>query len=490
MKLISKYSMVPAACFLALLISSCNSYERITDSKEAVSNYTQESNHTQEPGSKAEAAAQETEQTESERETEKEIRKNEGNSAGDTDISARAKAVCGNYFKAGDYRYQLNVTPGEPDARGILKMEFSQRDEKFSNSFRTIREFNLRLEEDVNSYSLEDVSVNGDGSAFTVGVNKDGSITLQGSTDEAGDYYECENSLIMAEAFRRPLNDTDLIGLDLEDMQLLRNQFYAVHGRIFKNEKLKSYFGKEPWYQANTESDKFDEKIFTGLEKRNIAFLKAAEENFDEKKAAELKAAIDALAPAPYLELLPKEGEISVSMYSDFEHAADRGIYYEAEGTISVPITITIEQQKEIEAGGSVELVVDELTGKTSVLKKSGKPDYGTYVFVDTPDGNEDYGDYVMAAYEPGSGIYRLWSDSDDTRFKRIYEGPIYVLKGACEEYFYYFDMPEKDRGEAEGSYRMMNFNEVNPYGPTPYNGNLLVTDPKGYVKALYFRGD
>ena len=59
---------------------------------------------------------------------------------------------------------------------------------------------------------------------------------------------------------------------------------------------------------------------------------------------------------------------------------------------------------------------------------------------MDTPDGNEDYGDYVMAAYEPGSGIYRLWSDSDDTRFKRIYEGPIYVLKGACEEYFYYFE--------------------------------------------------
>lgn len=65
--------------------------------------------------------------------------------------------------------------------------------------------------------------------------------------------------------------------------------------------------------------------------------MKAAEENFDERKAAELKAAIDALAPAPYLELLPKEGEISVSMYSDFEHAADRGTIMKRKGPFLCP---------------------------------------------------------------------------------------------------------------------------------------------------------
>ena len=299
-----------------------------------------------------------------------------------------------------------------------------------------------------------------------------------------------EDSLVMSDAFSRPLNDTDLIGLNLDDMQLLRNQFYAVYGRIFKNEKLKSYFETEPWYKGNIDGDQFSEELLSGIEKRNIAFLKAAEEKYDERQALEQKTAYDALPAAPYLELLPKKGEIYFNIYSDFEHAADRGIYYEAEGTIYMPITVTREQLKTFDAGDSVELVTDELTGKTSVLKKSQNPDYGMYVLTDKNDSGKESGDYVMASYEADIGTYRLWGDSDDTRFKRVYEGSIYVLKGACEEYFGYFDLPVKDREEMAGSYRVMDFNEVTPYGPSPYEGNEPVTDPKGYIKALYFHGD
>lgn len=489
MKVNIKYRLIPAACFIALVITSCGSYERITDSKEVTGNYAQE-----ESGRKEISSAPETEETTKESTSETEMQGKEDAAGAEqipgANLSAQAAALCGQYFKAGDFASRLFVSPGEPDSRGILQVHFSKRDKAFSNAFTKIHELSLPYKDGTSSYSLEDTAYGSSGAAFTVVLNKDGSITLQGSTEAAGDYYAMEDSLVMSDAFSRPLNDTDLIGLNLDDMQLLRNQFYAVYGRIFKNEKLKSYFETEPWYKGNIDGDQFSEELLSGIEKRNIAFLKAAEEKYDERQALEQKTAYDALPAAPYLELLPKKGEIYFNIYSDFEHAADRGIYYEAEGTIYVPITVTREQLKTVDAGDSVELVTDELTGKTSVLKKSQNPDYGMYVLTDKNDSGKESGDYVMASYEADIGTYRLWGDSDDTRFKRVYEGSIYVLKGACEEYFGYFDLPVKDREEMAGSYRVMDFNEVTPYGPSPYEGNEPVTDPKGYIKALYFHGD
>lgn len=49
-----------------------------------------------------------------------------------------------------------------------------------------------------------------------------------------------------------------------------------------------------------------------------------------------------------------------------------------------------------------------------------------------------------MSTYNPDSGLYSFWANSADTRFKRVYQGVVYVLKGACEEYYGYFDMPRR----------------------------------------------
>ena len=193
----------------------------------------------------------------------------------------------------------------------------------------------------------------------------------------------------------------------------------------------------------------------------------------------------DALEPAPYLELLPEYGEIEVELASDKEHAVDKGLYYAAEGTIAVPITLTAEQYKALDGGAELERETDELTGEKKTLKQAATPEYGEYVF-----GDEAEGDYVMSTYNPDSGLYSFWANSADTRFKRVYQGVVYVLKGACEEYYGYFDMPRESIVESPGNYRVMDFNEEGPYGPQPYYGNILERDSKGYVKAIYFQGD
>ena len=71
---------------------------------------------------------------------------------------------------------------------------------------------------------------------------------------------------------------------------------------------------------------------------------------------------------------------------------------YEAPGTISLPIVMNPQEYEAvIKESQEVEICVNELTGETATAGPSDEE----------------------------------WGDSDDTRFKKVYEGSIYVLKGA-----------------------------------------------------------
>ena len=129
-----------------------------------------------------------------------------------------------------------------------------------------------------------------------------------------------------------------------------------------------------------------------------------------------------------------------------------------------------------------MEVTVDELTGETATLSKAKDSDYGyTYKA-------KDYENEASLSYSWELGCYYLWSDSDDTIFKRVYEGSIYVLKNAPIEYFGYFEMPEAEIPEYAADYGIMEFGGEDP--DDYYWGNQPVWDAKGYLKALYFFGD
>lgn len=409
------------------------------------------------------------------------------------EFPAGASALCSSYFKAGDFRYTMEILPGGPGERNTLSVTVNKRsmepqDWERSNAVLGLGVYRLPYSSKTSSYSLTnemDGAAGNTAAAVELSVNRDGTVSLNGNGGAAGIYYTCKENLELPEAFYRPLNGADLIGLNKEQMRIIRNQFYAVYGRKFQNEELNAYFGAKPWYQGTTDPAQFDDRLLGNLIKRNISFLQEAEDDYDANKAKEQKREYDALSPAPYLSLLPESGEILVTLASDREHTEDRGIYYKAEGTISVPITLTREQYRRLSDGEELVVSTDELTGEQKTLKKAIDQEYGEFVF-----GDEAEGDYVMSSYNPGTGLYSLWADSADTRFKRVYQGDVYVLKGACEEYYGYFNMKREELKESAGNYRVMDFDEQGPYGPQEYSGNVLVRDAKGYVKALYFWGD
>lgn len=409
-------------------------------------------------------------------------------SGSETRVSA--EALCGSYFKAGDFSFRMSIAPGEPKERDILNVVFSKRVAEpeyrdWSNALTVVHEFHLPFMEDAALYDLSDL--NNAGSACTIELYEDGSISLRGDTEAAGRYYAYEGNLILPEALTRPLNAADLIGMDKEEMGLLRNEFYALYGRIFQTEKVKSYFEAQPWYEGTIPADQFSDEILGGMLKRNAAFLKSAEDAYDEAQAVSLQKAYEELEAAPYLDLLPKHGEFSVTMESDPSHAVDEGICYRARGTISVPVPITPEQYEALENGQEVTIAMDASSKETAVLQK--QPDI---FYKLTPVGAEDENlwEQVIISYDPFLNLYSMSRNSADTIFMEVYEGDIFVLKGATEEYYRYFDMAG-GREESAGSFRVIDFEEIAGADETmPYSGNMPVFDSKGYLKALNYWGD
>lgn len=412
-----------------------------------------------------------------------------GGAQGKTEAAGQARELWdGRYFKSGDFTYQLRITPGDAKEPESPILEFSKKDAEWSDAYTSLHCFRLESRAADGTYTLKDTISGQEEMEFTIDWKWNGPVVLHGDMEEAGTYYSYDANLRSPELFDRPFNETDLIGLTREEIKIMRNQFYAVYGRAFTTPEMKTYFEGQTWYQPRIAADSFDEGILRGLERRNIDFLKSAEDSYDETHASETEAAYDALQTAPYRNLLPERGEIYVELYSDSEHTADRGIFYEAEGSIAVPIRITREEYLALEDGKTLELVSDELTGKISVLKKAEDTQYGDYVLMDRENQDENTASYVFLSYEPFSQTFSMWENSADTIFKKVYEGSIYVLKGACEEWYNYFSLQE--RPEGAGAFRVMEFDEVSPYDRSPYRGNVLITDGKGYVKALYFMGD
>lgn len=414
----------------------------------------------------------------------------------DTVLLEGAGKLCGTYFKSGDFSYQLKITPGGRRNRNQLSIDVLKKD---GIGYSVLNQLFIRYNPEHPfqlQSSMDQTAYQADGTVreYQIGPSANGFIGLYGQLEAQGCYFPMDD-LFMPEFFTRPLNETDLIGMTHDDMKILRNQFYAVYGRIFEKKELNDYFQGKTWYQGDKTADEFDENVFSGLEKRNIAFLKKAEAEFDEEKSREVKKVYDGLLAAPYASLLSAYTEIGVSLHSDFKLTADKGIYYEAEGTFYVPVILSPKQYEAVMKEGKEERVcVNELTKETAAVRRTDHSDYGDCMLFydsDTETGKtsgESMPHYYFLSYEPNSGNYTMWENSDDTLYKDIYEGKVYVLKGAEMEWYHYFSVSDKEYWE--NGERVMRFDDTSSQGAAGYSGNQAVFDEKGYLKALYFYGD
>ena len=67
----------------------------------------------------------------------------------------------------------------------------------------------------------------------------------------------------------RLLSMQELMGMTAEDCRIARNEIYARHGRMFKDEALQSYFNAKSWYRPTIPADAFTEDMLNQYEIAN-----------------------------------------------------------------------------------------------------------------------------------------------------------------------------------------------------------------------------
>lgn len=394
----------------------------------------------------------------------------------------------GRYFRKGDFSWQMEIYPEGAFERDKLSMEVWEKEQ---DGFHRVHKLSVPYEPEGSEYESLEMDDDGSVSAlpvFSIRLQEDGSVLLSGRPVSEGIYYPMK-SLLKPKVFTKPLYESSLQGMDREELRLLRNQFYAVYGYPFGAEDLREYFESQPWYErkatyevraeAGREID-FHDGVFDGLEKRNIEALKAAEESYDEEACRAWKAAWQELPKAPYIRFLPKDvKEISVSLETGENGAEDMGIYYKAQGRISLPVSFGVAEMESLKKGEAIEVCLNELTGEKGTLEGT---DEEKVLLLSCDGGGQEISGECYGSYHYENDCYTIWENSADTIFKPVYEGPIYVLKGARTEWYQYFGLTE---GEGIAASQELTFDK-----DTSYWGNVPDFDEKGYLRALYFYGD
>lgn len=367
--------------------------------------------------------------------------------------------LTGTFFQAGDIRRRLTLRP----AKGGMESEwlecgFSVQDENHADAFSGTGSAGILTEKGKVSYEIRPQAYGadeGNGSeapVYTVTFHvapdlSDRHISVEGSGALAGDYYPMEGSFLFPDVFVRYLSKADLCMWPTEDLSLLRNEIYAAHGRIFKSDILNSYYSGKLWYRGIIQPDVFSESVLSDVEKKNIAFIKEMEADPDRNRLdGQTKYGLEDLPFAPYLPLLGAHGE--TGLYADLSTGEYRTLAPDpgAEG--------------------------QETAYGYLLYEEDGYPD--------------GWGCETGLSLNHGTGNYELWQTSADTVMKTIYEGDIYILKGAVQGAYTSVSMASRDQKEilpADGKQAMDRIWDV-------LAGNCLCYNSRGHFTAVYSLGD
>lgn len=71
----------------------------------------------------------------------------------------------------------------------------------------------------------------------------------------------------------RPISKADLQGKILGELDVMRNEIFARHGRRFNRADLQEHFNRQPWYAPQYSPDEFPDSLLTPIERQNVKFI-------------------------------------------------------------------------------------------------------------------------------------------------------------------------------------------------------------------------
>ena len=99
--------------------------------------------------------------------------------------------------------------------------------------------------------------------------------------DDYDDYYD-DDDYILPDSGTRKLTNSDLAGLDADELELARNEIYARAGRRFNTDYIQDYFDDKWWYVGTIEPEDFTEDMLNDVEKYNVNFIRNYEKKYVE----------------------------------------------------------------------------------------------------------------------------------------------------------------------------------------------------------------
>ncbi len=129
---------------------------------------------------------------------------------------------------------------------------------------------------DVNCY-MDDVEIINEYCDMIELVNR-----IAGSVEIAsGDIYYDVNQHVIPVSSIMKLQKYHVENLSDNELWIARNEIYARHGKVFKNEYLQSYFNARSWYVPKEGKNDVSERELSEVEIANLDLIVAAEASFD-----------------------------------------------------------------------------------------------------------------------------------------------------------------------------------------------------------------
>lgn len=112
------------------------------------------------------------------------------------------------------------------------------------------------------------------GESYTSELTSEAAETVDDNMQQAAGAISYEADFVFPDSSQRYITGEELQGLSETEILLARNEIYAKHGYIFRNEALNQYFNSKSWYIPNVESTEFTEeyasRVFNDFELNNI----------------------------------------------------------------------------------------------------------------------------------------------------------------------------------------------------------------------------
>ena len=123
-------------------------------------------------------------------------------------------------------------------------------------------------------------SGSGSSGSGSSGSGSSGSGSNSGNSSQSGGNGNGQGSattpddVILWGISSRYIDESELYNYSAGQLRLIRNEIFALHGRIFRSQDLRDYFSQKSWYVPTYDPDDFDANMFDYLNDYEAANLK------------------------------------------------------------------------------------------------------------------------------------------------------------------------------------------------------------------------